>query len=244
MPTDVRTTGQAWAACLPFDRGAVLESLRLEPELSCRVVGESLWVRGPVLTEELDIALRKIPWQERYVIEDAGKLHRLGERLPVGRLPEGPWEDLSRFLCASLPALMLPGHSPEPIALQLVRSNEGATAQALLCPWHVWKAYAESAPALRLGRLHFAVSRDGTAFIVGQPLPPLAGTRFTIRSGIALPLGYRLEPDVDETLLAIQIRLYRGDVALFATEGSYRRIPADRLVPAERATIRAMTTHE
>jgi hypothetical protein len=113
------------------------------------------------------------------------------------------------------------------------------TASVLLTSIDGWTAYAIQAPQVRLNRWQFAAAQDGRAIVRGDPLPPLPGERWVEREGIAVPAGWRWSPPVEAAIVRAVFGLEPGDLALWQTDGTWRRIRAADFAPASRAAVRA-----
>jgi len=76
----------------------------------------------------------------------------------------------------------------------------------------------------------------------GKPLPPLPGQRFVVSAGVAIPAGWRLEPDVDsqtarQTLCREKPGLNEGDLAIFFPDDAWEHVLGDSFVKADRSAI-------
>jgi hypothetical protein len=125
------------------------------------------------------------------------------------------------------------------VDLRLKRSSQVATANVLQTIWPQWFQYAATAPQVRLNRWAFAVCQDQRVLIRGLPLPPLSGRRYVERDGVIIPSGWRFEPDVEPRVAARVIELDESQMALFAEDGSFERLPRSVFVQATRSAVRA-----
>jgi hypothetical protein len=161
-------------------------------------------------------------------------------------LPAGPWTPLADWLDFELPAAAWPGELPERIALTLIRcsgNEEAAEATLLLTSLSAWATYGRTAPRVRLDRWTFAVDGRSRVLVRGTPLPPLPGQRFVVSAGIAVPAGWRLEPDVDAQTVWDALRrekpgLSDGDLAVCFPDNAWEHVPGDSFVKADRSAIR------
>ena len=236
--------------------GPSVWALRLDPALApalgplrraaglevCETEG-ALWVRGPA-DPGLEQALRALPAEARWSVDAAGELRPAGARLPVGRLPLGPWWPLARWLVPGLPDARDPQPAPAPLPLQLVRAGaeDPPAPPALLClPLDHLAAWAEEAPALRLAPLELCLhpGPPALALVRGDPLPPLPGERFSLAEGVAVACGWVPRPRLDPGALALVLGLLPGEVALLRPDRAPERVPGGAFAPARRSAIRA-----
>src|SRR3712207_4533155 len=95
---DPTRTSDAWAVLLPRGSALAAGALRLRPYVHVRDAPDGLWLRGPQMTEELDLELRKLPGGRRFRVAADGKLPSAGARVPTGELPGSGWQPLSAWL--------------------------------------------------------------------------------------------------------------------------------------------------
>lgn len=243
-----------WALRLEPREGPALGPLRRMPGpeappgltgLEVCLEGAALWLRGPDPDDGLAATLRALPASARFVVDEQGLLRPPGARLPVGRLPRGPWWPLARWLRPRLPeGGRDPAPAPEPLALRLVRAGPDDVhpdPELLRLPLAALAAWAEEASALRLARLSLAVDTGDPprALVRGQPLPPLPGERLVVVEGVAWPVGYAPRPGLDPGALSLTLALLPGELALLDPQGGREVVPGGAFVPATRAAIRA-----
>jgi len=111
-------------------------------------------------------------------------------------------------------------------------------SNVLLVPIQLWVQFGIHASRARLDPLRFAVSGDGLAAVRGVPLPPLPGTRFVERDGVALPAGQRLCPAVPAAVIRQVLQLADGELALLWPD-RYEVLADDCFVAATRSALRA-----
>lgn len=236
----IRETGLKgpWAVRLPEEEALSAGRLRLRAGLEVCAAGDGLWVRGPVLDDELARALRGLPGAERFRVDSQGRLTRIGRRLPSGNLPAGPWTPLATWIAPKVqpvlraaPATAVP-HAP----VTLVRDENPGEPGALLCDLDDWSAFALACAEVRLRGLKFACSDDG-ALVVGLPVPPVRGQRLVDRGGVLVPCGHAWEPAVDAAELREVLGAATGDLVLL-TEAGCDVIEAPAFVRASRSAVR------
>jgi hypothetical protein len=91
---------------------------------------------------------------------------------------------------------------------------------------------------VRLERLTFAASADGRALVRGRPLPPIPGTRYYERAGVAVPCGWGWPSWLTAELVRAALVIAPGTLALFSPAGTWEEIPADQFVRATRSAAR------
>jgi hypothetical protein len=212
--------------------------LRLHPQITCCAVDDALWLRGANADDPLRFALRSILGVECFDVDDAGKITPSGRRIPVGRLPDGPWTPLEEWLLLALPRSSLPARAPALSPLRLVRTSRERAANVLVTDLAAWHEFATAAPQIRLQNLSFAASDDGLVVIRGLPLPPLPGRPYCETDGVAVPSGWRWSPAVEARVLRDALELADQDLALFTQEGVSEIVRGDDFVGATRSALR------
>ena len=238
-----------WA--IRLDRRDVAAAGRLRQVAGVEVCeqADAVWFCGPQAGEELQWQLAAVAGARRFSVLPDGQLLPCGARVPQGRLPQGPWTALVRWMGCVLPPARLAGRSETLLSPALVRTDRVAEASLLLTRFDLWAAYALEAPQVRLDRWRFAVAADGRVVVHEQALsrpvanlsyglPPLPGDRWVEQEGIAVPAGWTWTPAVAAALLREVFGLAAGDVALWHVDGVWERIAADEFVRATRAAVR------
>lgn len=227
-----------------------LAALRGLPHLEVAEEAEVVWLRAPGGDEAIDRLLSALPG-ERFQLIDDEQLVPWGKRVPTGRLPRLAWQPLASWSAIVLPVAAMPARGSSRIALRLVRGGPERPHAALLADWPDWLNYATAAPEVRLRSLTFALSAPRKsraeasphepaqrAFIVGSPLPPLAGHSYLLDDGIAVPCGWAFSPAVGSGVIRKLLGLSEGEVALFGVDGSFERIAGEHFVRASRSAVR------
>jgi hypothetical protein len=226
----------AWAMRIPLSDAAAAGALRLERDIDALFGGDALWLTGKQCDDALRLQLRKLAG-DFFSLGDGRELIPYEHVLPVGRLPEGTWRPLAEVLRPAAPKSALPGRLGGKFELTVRRSSEERPATLLRVSRAQLAAFVDTAPAIRLRRLRFALSREA-ALIAGAPLPPIAGIRFAEAGGISVPCGYRLHPLADERVIASLLELSPGDVALFDLSAAVEIVRAESFVSLTRAAAR------
>lgn len=231
-------SGGGWVVRLDAAGARAAARLRLVPGVEACEDGGAVWLRGPAAGEDLDRELRSLPGAERFDAGPVGVLRRPGGRVPCGSAPAAGW--------VPAPAWAVPA-TPDPVPAAIVTqcvnprvapSGRERPADVLRCPLDLFARWASDAPEPRLRPLAFAASA-AEAVVVGLPLPPLPGARFYRLGSIAVPCGFDLLPEVGQVAWRDALRLADGDLALFATDASWERVPAAGFVRASRGAARA-----
>lgn len=181
--------------------------------------GESLWLRCPDQSSARE-KTAALPCTGRFRADAAGRLIPWSGTLPVGRMPEGPWEALAVWLTVAPPAAVLPGRSQARVEVKLERSTLEQTPAALLVNLDDLLAWAETASRLRLGKLKFAVSAtDGRTLVTGTPLPPVPGVACYFHGRLTLPCGWDFAPPLWPAWVEQSLALPQGALALLDPAG-------------------------
>lgn len=227
---------ERWALRLDKRGSAALSGLRRVPGLEVLEETDALWLRGTDADEHLWRRLLGLPTADLFRLLPDGQLVPHLRRVPCGRLPEGSWLTLSRWLGVKLEPAALPGQLRQPVALTLTPSTVERPAHVLLTSLSAWIDFAESAPAVRLQPLRFAVADE--VVVRGDPLPPLPGMRYCEVEGVAVRAGWTWLPAVEPAVLASVFGLAKGDLALWHADGTWDHIRAGDFVAATRSAVR------
>ena len=250
MPTGKSQISEAerpnwpWAVRLPAHSTGVdeqtrvaLGQLRKTPEVFVLNEPAWIWLRGSSLNEQTSSLLRALPDADRYLVLPDDQLARWGESIPRARLPAGQWHPISKWLSITLPTASFTPQVQACIPFQLVRSSVPVEANLLRTTWTTWRDYATTAPQVRLNQLSFAAS-ESEALIRGIPIPPVPGQRFIEAGGVAIPLGWRPEPELNAKSIRHLLQVPEGTMALLLEDGSFESIPDHVFVRATRSATR------
>lgn len=234
----------AWAVRLPAHSTGVdeqtlvaLGQLRMNPEVLILIETDCLWLRGESLSEQTGNLLRSLPDADRYLVLLEEQLAHWGETVPRARLPAGPWQPISKWLTVTLPTASFAPQVQACIPFQLVRLSVPVEANMLRTTWATWRDYATTAAQIRLNQLSFAAS-ESEALIRGTPVPPLPGQRYIESGGVAIPLGWRPDPELDAKSIRRLLQVPEGTMALLLEDGRFESIPDHVFVRATRSATR------
>lgn len=222
---------------LPAARHAALATVRDQPGLQCALAPDGrLWLRGLPVAPPLPV--QQLPAEARYHLDAAGRLFPVGRATPIGELPsELAWQPMRTFAPLTLPVAALPGQLPAPAPAALVPLPKARPGAAILTTLAAWQQYADTAPAIRLQALLFAVAGPRRVLVLGTPLPPVPGLELWQHGRLLLPAGLGFG---SELLMELVTRRLRPDAEylLFGPDGGWERVPETHLVPATRSAVR------
>ncbi len=235
----------AWYARAESAERGALGVLRVRADVEWLLDGDWIWLRGSGPAEEVAADLGRggatlfCPSTGNGLV----RAHPPGQRVPTAIVPEGPWSPANELVAARASAPMLSGGRPHGVPLGLARGGAPREAAAIRAPLGVFAEWALSAPAARLEPLTFFVDGSRQAFVIGRPLPPIAGTLYWSEAGLFVPVGMRFEPNVEPaTARAVLGRLAPGGAAddhfVMETSGA-TRLPVGVGLPVRRASLRA-----
>lgn len=227
-----------WAVRIALADAEAAGALRLRAGVEVLVDGDSVWIHGGPLDDAVEAELRKLPCLARYAVLPDDRLVAWAERIPSGRLPDGSWTPMAAWLRPTPQGAASPGPPPRRVTPRLVRDDAEREAAILVVRGERLAAWAETAPASRLKPLAFAVCEDGRVLVKGTPLPALPGTRCAEEGGIVVPCGWAFEPRVDAAVMREVLGLAQGDLALFAEDGSWEKVPGEAFVRMTRSAVR------
>lgn len=242
-----------WVARLPFDKlESSAEGVDSFESFTVRLIGrlrglpgifayadrQFLWLRGDAMSEGISQTLRSLPAAERFQISGDNQLTAWDETVPREQLPDATWVPLVRWIDLQLPMAAFAAPVKERVPLVLVRSDVPRDTNLLRTNWSTWYDYATSAPQIRLNQCSFALSDGQEVLVRGAVIPPLAGERFAERHGVAIPVGFRLEPELEGETLRSALELQTGELAVFHQDGSMEVVPESAFVHATRSAVR------
>jgi hypothetical protein len=198
----------------------------------------ALWLAGACADELQEPWFARLSCRARYVCDPDRRLTPVGGRVPTRRLPEGDWCPISLFLVPQAPAPSLAGQLVRRCRIALREATTVREPGAILTDPEALGVWAETASAVRLRCLRFALCEDRRLLLVGTPLPPIRGRSYVVHRQLLLPAGQELDPPVLRDLVPGMMSLAEGDVVLFHRDGSGERIRSHDFVPASRSAIR------
>lgn len=225
-----------WVILLSEHAVEALGALRRNADLQVLRDSDGIWLRGSV--DEGNSAIRSLPARARYRIDNDNKLIPFGAALPVRLLPSGEWMSLTAALRPVAPEISYGMPADISIVPSLERERAVRRPNGIICRFDQWLAWVESAPAVRLEVLRFAMCDDGRVFIHGTPLPPVNGEFKVVENSIAVPAGMCLPDCFPLPALQKKLKLAPGDVALLNNDQSWEFIKADWFQAATRAAVR------
>lgn len=224
---------------LPLREALTLAAFRTQSGWEVCVEEDQLWVRADAPSAEV---WRLLPFAGRFTKAPDGsdRLIRVGQNVPVRRVPEGPWQLLVAWMPVPRPASIPGGVAPPPVDVKPVRlTREERPVALLLLTRAVWEAWAITAPEVRLAPLQFALASDGRVCVRGQPLPPLLGEAWSLEENIALPAGFGLPSFCTAAWLSERLDVPENGIALWHEDGGAEVLPGTAFLPATRANVRA-----
>ncbi|MDJ1479730.1 hypothetical protein QNI16_04480 [Cytophagaceae bacterium YF14B1] len=222
-----------------------LGAVRCIPGLRAAENGDHIWLRGIAVSEKIDIRIRQLPALHTYFLDERNRLFPAGGVTPTGTLPSLSWQPLTTFISVELPVSVLPGKFQRPYIAQLVPSGQDKPGAALLVSLATWKAYAETAPEIRLQQVRFAVSEKEEVFIIGDLLPSIPGKEYWRHNTLLVPSGYDFDPPLITDIIEKKLNPQKGNLLVFHSSDEWELIPLSCFVPATRSAIRlTQVSHE
>ena len=179
--------------CIAAEHIEYLGAIRHWNNLQVGVEGALIWIKDLTGKQVDAVEVKSIPYKELYHAS-GGQLFLLGSLLPHRNIPSLHWAPVEKGLPVRLPAF---NHNyfgiHDKIAARLVFSAQEKEACALVVALENLKTYMETAPAVRLQNLSWALADNEKAIILGTPLLPLQGDPFWCSGDFLLPAGYALE---------------------------------------------------
>lgn len=237
MEEDNANSMKEMIVVLSADNMESLGSIRTWPGLLVSLSGDQIWVRG-IPPDANDIRLRKLPAIHTYLADFQERLFLPGKQTPHDALKRMTWESLASFIKVELPVSALPGSTAGVFNIKLAPSAQHTEPAGIITSLEHWKAYADSAPLIRLQGLVFAACGSGEVLIMGTPVPPIPGQAFTLHDQLLLPAGYDFDPPAAGVFIAAHFKQETGTFIRYHRDGSWEKIPGSSFVHATRSAIR------
>ncbi len=205
---------------------------------------ELLYVKGIDEAAMADNRIKQLPVLHSYVLDEEQRLFPLHALTPTGRLKQLQWHPIADFINIELPLSAMPAKLASKLPVKLVQTGNANEGCALMTKLNTWKEYAETAPAVRLEHLRFAVASTGEVFIIGSPLPPIPGNEYYEDNEILLPAGYAFEVPLVSVILRQKFNTVGDAAIVFTATGDHYNIPSTSFVKASRSAIRLTTLNE
>lgn len=218
-----------------------LGSIRCMPDLKAAAAADCVWVRGLYDNGVTDKNIRQLPLQHSYYVDENNLLFSPGSLTPVAVLPVLNWLPITEFVSIKIPVAALPGQLEDPATISIVPAAVNKNGSALVTTLEQWKAYAESAPAIRLLQLQFAVSQKSEVLIIGTPLPSIPGKEYWKKDNILLPNGYDFEIPMAASFINEKLNPEQDGFLVFDIDGTFEKIDFAFLVDARRSAVRLTT---
>jgi hypothetical protein len=219
----------------------VLGHLRKHSDVQTLTEADCIWLRGASLNEQICTLLRSLPDAECFVVLPDNQLAHWNETVPRATLPEGLWQPILKSLTVMLPAALFAPRIEPSVPLRLARSAFPIEGNLLRTTWKTWRDYAIAASQIRLNQLSFAAS-PSEALVRGTPLPPIPGELFVEAGGVAIPLGWRTDPELDAQSIRRLIEAAEETMVLLHENGSVELILESAFVRATRSAVKMSDT--
>lgn len=197
---------------------------------------DAVWIRCTEPDEKLLQTFMQLP--VTHYVSTGGQLTERGKRVPSGYIPEGPWIPIAEWIKVTLPVPAIGGIIESAVPIELIPNEDVEIPQLLKTDIHHWSRYAVGAPRVRLDRLAFAASEDGTVYVRGEPLPPIPGKRFTVRGRVAIEAGWTWRPAVAVEVLEAVLNVDPEHLAIMDSTGSWLSLTDECFLQASRSTVR------
>lgn len=197
-----------------------------------------IWLRGIWYTEMMDSRLQQLPVLQSYFTNDKDLLFLHGELTPVLQLPAFLWQDLRDYMKVELPQSSLPGKTNQQISLDLIPSATIKQTVGLLTTLQYWKQFAETASAIRIESLQFAVSANDEVMIIGSPLPAIPGKEYWQLHDLLIPSGSEPVIGIAAKYFSQQMSQNSESFLMYSPDGQWQQIDKTNFVSARRSGIR------
>jgi hypothetical protein len=182
---------------------------------------DKIWVKDFTIAQIESQQVKSIPYKDIYYTR-GGKLFKKGSLLPERNIPALLWTPIQRGLPLELPDF---NHNffgiSQQVPVSLIESAQEQESFAMLTSLEVLKQYIETAPAVRLQPLAWAILNHESAVILGTPLLPLQGEVFWKKKDFLMPAGYDFELFALTDILREKINPEGMNWVMWNKEGQY-----------------------
>lgn len=212
--------------------------IRCLPSIQAGIQDGNIYLKVPA-GFSADKRILQLPVVHSYWLDEQENIFPLHGLTPTGKLPVlNCWIPIADFVQTALPVAAMPGQSPVKLSVGLLPSTDTQESFALLTHLQTWKAWAETAPAIRLTALRFAVSANSEVLITGYPLPALPGKEYWMQHQVLILAGYAFKIDVTTEIISQELNPNKHSYLLFDKESNWQQIPLDSFAPATRSAVR------
>lgn len=170
-----------------------LFQLRKWSHLKMAVDKDLIWIRGFSPTEIESATVLKIPFINRYYLNDA-RLVPYGKYLPERVVPNVLWSPIQRGLKINLPKENFNYFGiKQTFKISLLPSKEIKSIDATIVEIDALENYLNSAYEIRLKNLQWTILEHNAALILGTPILPIRGQDLYQNGCFLIPAGWRLE---------------------------------------------------
>lgn len=223
---------------LDKDEKASLGNIRCLKSVVAAEDGDHIWIRLKDVNDNIDHRLKQLPVKSTFTVDDKNQLFLSNGLTPVDVLKEMNWIPIQSFITVDPPVSNIPGQTKSKVEIKLIPSITERPGTALLTDLITWKEYAETASAIRLATLKFAVSGSDEVLILGSPLPSLPGKEYWQQNNCLLPCGYEFEIPFVANFLQSEINPSTAGLILFNSNSEWQIIDHSLFVEAKRSSIR------
>ena len=238
MTTEHDHWSSVTAARIPTGELPALASLRTRPDVRILVRGDAIWIYWTERCADVVRCLLPVPGVILWTKRPDGMWSRFRSRLPASNGP--PDEPGIPLIQALQPGRFEPigvrSSHFEPLPIRLVRSAQPLIATAISCDVKALLHWADAATTHQLEQFRSARCRNRVV-VLGSSLPAIVGAIRFAGKRLFVPLGFRLEPVLSETLILEALGAEEGEIA-FVTDSAIDVIPKAAFAPLSRAGIR------
>lgn len=250
------TGNQTWVVRIESAMISASDLIRIAETGLIAEDGASIWIKLEGEATLVESLSAKLPGQRWQLL--SGMLHPPQKRVPTDFLPELQWRSVREAVDLQIPR---PGvaarFSPNQRRnIQLIRGGRERSCGALITSIERLIEWVEAVPDARLKSLTWVVehhlsaesetagSSTARCIIVGERLPPVAGTLMVVEQKILIPAGFRWEPPISTA----QIRYLTGTQLkqwlVWESTETYSHIHDEDFAAMSRAGLRSLRNQQ
>lgn len=218
-----------------------LAAIRQWNNLKVAFEGDYLWIKDFNFAQIHSSEVKSMPFKTIYDCKQ-GKLYFTGSLLPERNVPNLLWTNVDRALPVKLPPF---NHNyfgiSEQISMQLIPSEIEHSAVSMLLELSDLTHYIETAAAVRLQHIQWAILNNDKAFIIGTPLLPIKAQVYWQDGQFMIPAGYNFELPFLNKQLGKLIDPENRHWIIWSTDSTYALLERNDLQPLTLGSYRLNT---
>ena len=201
-------------ASIPLKFAIHSASLKECDYLEAMINDDLLWIRYKQDRKDIHTKLKEVPYARLYRSHPKGIIEE-NKLIPDPIVPEGNWQALRNYFELNFSINSTKSQVYDKVELKLVRSSDFNETNFIACQFKDFHDFVIKAAQVRFRGLKFCVDKSGFCYVYGKPAPAIKSKGFYIHQQIAIPIGFRLEPNIPAKILKRLQHLNSNEYLIF-----------------------------